>query len=171
MVDFVSLAREMNVAVVLVHHAQKGEGREYRDSTEIGSNADVLVGMTPRSTDRRDTRRRLDAVGRGVGFQLDVTFDPETRRYVAEQAEPVASLERGESALAPVLRLLADAEPHGLTWTDWKNRARGLGYSKATFDRVRQMAVRRVLVLAPDNTRSGSYRITAAGELVAGDGA
>jgi hypothetical protein len=171
MVEFVTLAREMDVAVVLVHHAQKGEGREYRDSTEIGSNADVLVGMAPRSADRQDTRRRLDAVGRGVGFQLDVTYDVETRRYVAAQhdegAEPVA---RGEGALLPVLRLLADAEPHGLTWADWKSRAVRLGHSKSTFDRVRRLAVGRALALGPDNTRTGSYRVTSAGERALGGG-
>ena len=41
----VRLARDYNVALVILHHATKGASGEYRDSTAIGAEVDMLIEM------------------------------------------------------------------------------------------------------------------------------
>lgn len=54
------IARDSGVALVLIHHGRREDGR-YRDSTAIGAGADVLVTLTE---GEEDGVRKLDAVGR-----------------------------------------------------------------------------------------------------------
>jgi AAA domain-containing protein len=55
------LARELNCAVLIIHHARKSDGA-YRDSTAIGANVDCIIEM--RADERDTTVRHLKAKGR-----------------------------------------------------------------------------------------------------------
>jgi DnaB-like helicase N terminal domain/AAA domain len=55
LMPFVRLARERELAVLILHHAKKGEDGGYRDSTAIGAIVDYLLELQP---DKGNTARR-----------------------------------------------------------------------------------------------------------------
>ena len=66
--------RERDAAVVLAHHATKGENGGYRDSTAIGAAVDLILEL---QRDGDGPRRKVSALGRWAvaGFTLELVGD------------------------------------------------------------------------------------------------
>jgi len=69
------LARERDMAVDVAHHAKKGEGGGYRDSTAIGANVDLLLELRPDTSD--PARRHVTVLGRWLSpnFTVELVAD------------------------------------------------------------------------------------------------
>jgi len=99
MTRLVRIAREHEVAVLLLHHARKSDGA-YRDSTAIGAAVDVLLELR---TDPQDTNaRHLKAKGR-FGFAV-----PNTSVCLTENGFLLAS---GEISLEARVLAFVQAQP------------------------------------------------------------
>jgi hypothetical protein len=61
--QFANLAHELDVAIVVIHHARKQDGK-YRDSSAIGGAVDVICEMFAPEEDTDPTKRVLRAKGR-----------------------------------------------------------------------------------------------------------
>jgi hypothetical protein len=68
------LAHETGVALIIIHHARKSDGK-YRDSTAIGGAVDVIAEIFPPDEAADPTRRRVRPVGRVPSRGVDFTFD------------------------------------------------------------------------------------------------
>jgi hypothetical protein len=78
------IAHGTGVAVVLIHHARKSDGR-YRDSSAIGGAVDLIVEMFAPDEDADPTLRRLRARGRvPVPSVTDCRFDGDTFALAAQ---------------------------------------------------------------------------------------
>jgi hypothetical protein len=75
LLPLVRVARDLDVAVVIDHHAKKGEGGGYRDSTAIGALVDLLLEV--RVDAGNLARRNVTALGRWPipNFTLDLVGD------------------------------------------------------------------------------------------------
>jgi AAA domain-containing protein len=62
LMPLVRVARDLNAAVVLTHHAGKGDNGGYRDSTAIGAIVDCILELAPDTTN--PARRHVKALGR-----------------------------------------------------------------------------------------------------------
>jgi hypothetical protein len=137
MQPFQAVARELNPAVVVIHHANKSDGG-YRDSTAIGAAADLIVTIRT----QRDGSRRAKVVGRFHVPDFTVTLDSDQRVLIDTDAtadpeggtEPVAL-----STQRQVLQILFETEPEGLKSNAWKGQAvESLGHAARTFHRARK---------------------------------
>lgn len=104
-----AVARELNVAVVVLHHARKSDGRT-RDSGEITANADVVIEQAERHV---DGIQRLMVRGRWVQPDFAVRLI-EGKGYELVGADaavgPRISAER---------RRVLDALKSGMRWAEW----------------------------------------------------
>lgn len=101
-VPLIRVARDMNVAVQIIHHAKKAEGGGYRDSSAIGALVDMLLELQPDAGN--PTVRKVRSLGRwatsdfaielvGNTYRLlagDLSLDARVLAYV--QQHPKASL-------------------------------------------------------------------------------
>lgn len=153
------IAREMNVAVIILAHAKKSGG-EYRDSTAIGAAVDLIITQK----EQKDKSRKAKVQGRfyapDFATRMDadglVTFEYEGQDGAApagRRPPPSAGLQKR------VLRLLQSAEPEGLKSTSWKDIAKEEGILRTNF-----FACRRELFTKGYVTfQSGTYRVGTAG--------
>lgn len=97
LLPLLTMARATDIAVVLVHHANKSENGGYRDSSAIAASVDMLLTLTREG--ESVTRRQVAPLGRwpmsdfvvdlvGDGFQLlgadALTLDAKILAYVAQ---------------------------------------------------------------------------------------
>ena len=82
LLPLVRVARDLDLAVVIDHHAKKGDGGGYRDSTAIGALVDLLLEV--RLDPGAPTRRSITALGRWPvpNFAVELVGD----RYELQQA-------------------------------------------------------------------------------------
>jgi hypothetical protein len=78
-----AIAHELEVAIILLTHAKKSDGR-YRDSSEIGARVDVIVEMSKIDTSPAH-HRRLDIRGRYGVDDITVAFDGTTYAIPARE--------------------------------------------------------------------------------------
>lgn len=119
---FTSLARANEVAVVLLHHAQKN-GDEYRDSSAIGAGVDLVLKMKGKAT---NPRREVVGVGRwavedfvvqfdGTGFSLVENPDETSKALRARARIREILAEKPEVSLNEIGRILASEGVCGIT--------------------------------------------------------
>jgi hypothetical protein len=134
---FTTLARETNLATVLLGQSRRSDGK-YAGSHAIAATVDLLCEMEakdgglichPRGRVRLPTFRvHLDDTGRPV-FSADDDGDIRP---------PVSEAGVRDVTLRAVFRLLLEAEPEGLRPSKWERRALGeLQLSGTHFDRAR----------------------------------
>ena len=139
-------------AVIVLHHAEKRSG-EYRDSTEIGAVADMLIQM-PKGIERGN-RQRLEAKGRIHGiepYSITVQFTGTGHQLIAgfgigSQGQRTEITEKDRNVLSALTGTLS--------YGDWCS-ASGLK-SRSTFDRT---VKRLVAAGAVKQTEGGKYRPT-----------
>jgi len=76
LLPLVSLARDRDLAVAIVHHANKTEGRGYRDSSAIGACVDVLLEL--QADTATSTRRNAKVIARwpaAANFAVELVGD------------------------------------------------------------------------------------------------
>lgn len=146
-----AVARQREIAVILVHHANKANGT-YRDSTAIAASVDLVLEFGKRPDDQ--TERIVRAAGR---FPIgDVVLQYENGLYRVSGGEETVAVVSEQRRLE-VLELLEEAEPEGLSYAQWFRES---GQSRSTFNRIRRTLHRAGLVLSPAETRYSRYRIT-----------
>ena len=79
-----SIAHETGVAIILVHHAKKSDGR-YRDSSAIGGAVDVIAEMQIPDVETDPTLRKLTVRGRLGNAACRFRYDRAT--YVVDQGD------------------------------------------------------------------------------------
>jgi hypothetical protein len=140
------------MAVTLAHHMTKATG-EYRDSTAIGANVDMMLLMG--ADDDHPTWRRISGVGRWTTDAFTVDLVGDAYRLVIA-AEVAAASERGQDRQA-VLQALADlgSGPHKTAAIALK-----LGWDKRRVDRhLKPLAGRDVT--RRKHGQAWTYRLTA----------
>lgn len=105
MAKITRLARATGAAIVLLHHANKSDGR-YRDSTAIGAGVDVILEMSEDPSD--SAVRKLRARGRVPVRDFSV-------RYVVEGDRPYFELTGIELPLETRVLAAVEANPGGST--------------------------------------------------------
>jgi AAA domain-containing protein len=150
MSELLGLAQKSGAAILVLHHAGKKDG-EYRDSTEIGASADMLIQMPG---GLKGNRQRLEAKGRIIGvapYENTVELVGTTHQLVANSH---AGTPTGPTtAMAEQDSVVLDALIGTMSYTDWF-KASG-GRSKSGFNRT----VKR-LAGAIEKTKNGRYRRT-----------
>jgi putative DNA primase/helicase len=68
------LAHTLAVALVIIHHARKADGK-YRDSSAIGGAVDIIAEVFPPEENTDPTRRRVRPIGRVPARGVDFRFD------------------------------------------------------------------------------------------------
>lgn len=136
------LTHQLGIALVIIHHAKKSDGR-YRDSSAIGGAVDVIAEVFCPDEANDPRRRRVRPIGRVPTRAIDFRFDGRT--YVPLDAD-------GQVA-APLDQRITDLvrERPGITANDVAEAIGG--YRKQTLEQVKFM-VRQGLL---DNS-SGSDR-------------
>ena len=156
LMPIVAVARTHQVAVILIQHAGKATG-EYRDSTAIGANVDVIITLV----EKPDGTRKGTAIGRFAvpGFTVALGEDGRAEFTMDDGA---ASLDRGPApALVQlqVLRLLQSAEPDGLKTAAWERLANEAHIPRTSFFRAR----RALFTAGHASHQSTIYRVSPSG--------
>lgn len=68
------LCHQTAVALVIIHHAKKADGK-YRDSSAIGGAVDIIAEVFPPDENTDPTRRRVRPIGRVPARSVDFRFD------------------------------------------------------------------------------------------------
>jgi hypothetical protein len=142
------LSHQTAVALILIHHARKADGK-YRDSSAIGGAVDIIAEVFPpdefQNTD--PTRRRVRPVGRVPARGVDFRYDG--RHYtVADPSETKGPLDQRITAVV--------RDRPGCTMNDV---AEAVGERRPeVLNRVASMIAQGVLVNDGD-TRRGSLRL------------
>lgn len=153
---FTTLAREQNLAVVLLDQARKSDGA-YAGSTAKAGSVDLLCEMQ-----LKDGGLACSPKGRVFLPPFRVDLDPEgVPRFSGGAAATPDDRGGPDGHEREILQLLSDSEPEGLTSTAWLKMS---GLPKMTFNRRRKALLRTGLALSPEHTRGGRYRITEKGE-------
>lgn len=133
----VDAARKTGAGVIIIHHASKGSG-EYRDSSAIGSNVDVIITLE----EQAGGARRAKVEGRIPAPAFTVTLDAQgIPQFTVQDAATPAGTAADTAPLVlqrRVLTLLRSAEPDGLRTTDWARLAKENGISRTSFYDARQ---------------------------------
>jgi putative DNA primase/helicase len=82
------LAHETGIALVIVHHARKADGR-YRDSSAIGGAVDLIVEMFAPEEDTDPTLRQFRSRGRVPTTNYALRFDGDTYTLVSGASAPI----------------------------------------------------------------------------------
>jgi hypothetical protein len=140
MVGLQQIARELNVAVIVLHHARKSDGVA-RDSGEITARADVVLEQ---KTLPEDGVQRFAVRGRWTLADFAV-------KLVGDRHELTAA-GTGESTLSPQRRKVLAALKPGMTYTVWLDAS---GVPKRTFaDTVRWLLEHMLVEHGEDGTYS-----------------
>lgn len=78
------LCHQTGVALVIIHHAKKSDGR-YRDSSAIGGAVDIIAEVFSPDENADPRRRRVRPIGRVPARAVDFIFDG--RRYILADAD------------------------------------------------------------------------------------
>lgn len=148
----VRIARDMNVAIVLIHHQKKGEADQSVDDLRgggaIAADADIILNLYP----TRGTGRKLTGIGRFMDTtpaKLELVF--RNGRYEREGAGVPTLTNSQQSALQAL-------GEKALTFSKW---AATSGLPEATFKKARKALVEASLVL--ETLPEGRYRLSTAG--------
>ena len=156
MMPIVAVARSCQVAVIVTQHASKGTG-EYRDSTAIGANADVILTMTeqPDGSRKATALARFSVPGFTVRLEGDggATFDVDDGTAPPDRGPAPALVQ------LQVLRLLQSAEPDGLKTNAWQRLANEAHISRTSFFRAR----RALFTAGHASHQSTIYRVSPSG--------
>jgi len=140
MVGLQEIARQLDVAVIVLHHARKSDGVA-RDSGEITARADVVLEQ---KTLPEDGVQRFTVRGRWTVADFAVKLVGDRHELTAAGA--------GESTLSPQRRRVLDALTQGMTYTAWLEAS---GVPKRTFaDTVRWLLEHMVIEHGDDGTYS-----------------
>jgi hypothetical protein len=158
---FATLARDLNVAVVLLDQARRSDGK-WSGSVGKGGAVDIIAELEPHEGGLIATPK-----GRVVlpPFRVDLDADGAPIFSAHGPGEPRPSSTEASGALhenaRKMLELLGEAEPEGFTSSGWRKVAE---LSPTTYHRARRLLLRQGLALDPSQTRSTRYRITEVGE-------
>jgi len=134
-----AVARTRGCAVVVLHHTRRSDD-QYRDSSAIGAEPDLIIEMKPRGTERVAT---CQGRFRAAGFT--VSLDADERVIVStDSARPQATGDAPLDLQITILRLLQSAEPEGLRAAQWQR----LAEEEARISRPAFYRARRALHLA-----------------------
>ncbi len=75
------LAHKRAVALVIIHHARKADGK-YRDSSAIGGAVDIIAEVFPPEENTDPTRRRVRPIGRVPARGVDFRYENSTYSLV-----------------------------------------------------------------------------------------
>lgn len=75
------LAHQSAVALVIIHHARKADGK-YRDSSAIGGAVDIIAEVFPPEENTDPTRRRVRPIGRVPARGVDFRYEAGTYSLV-----------------------------------------------------------------------------------------
>lgn len=155
---FTTLARELNLAVVLVDQARRSDGK-YAGSYAKAGTVDVLCELQPKDGGLAGTPR-----GRITLPPFRVDLDEAGRPVFTDLGDGSRRLGRPPTAPGDRLALLAalqSAEPEGLRTTQWQTLARErASIPRSTFFELRRDLHRDGLV----SYASRLYRVTGVGE-------
>jgi hypothetical protein len=155
---FMELARELNVAVILIDQGRRSDGK-WGGSVGKGGKVDVLVELESKDGGLEATPRGRVPLPR---FRVELDANGIPRFSEAAVAVAGAALGPTNEKRRALLQVLADSAPEGLTSSGWMKVS---GFPKETYNRNRRALVRDGLALSPAETRSRYYRITEKGEL------
>lgn len=152
-----AVARSAGAAMIWLHHANKATGN-YRDSSAIGAEADMILEFQPHQ--HGDTVRKIRVRGRLPLRDFDLDF-VDGRYVLAGEASANPAPGKATEHTRTLLELLSDAEPEGFTSSGWMKAA---DLPKTSYNRARRRLLREGLAIGPEDTRTNKYRITEAGE-------
>ena len=81
LMPLIRIARDMNIAVQIIHHARKAEGGGYRDSSSIGALVDMLLELQPDAGN--PAVRKVKALGRWATTDFAVELVGDTYHLLA----------------------------------------------------------------------------------------
>lgn len=136
------LCHETGVALVIIHHARKSDGK-YRDSSAIGGSVDFIAEVLTPDEAADPTRRRVRAIGRGPARGVDFRFDGGRYTRVDAEGPMKAPLEQ---RILDVVRERPGIGANDVSQTVNENR-------KTVLERLKLMINQRTLI----NDGDGNY--------------
>lgn len=150
------LARRFNASFILIHHSRKASD-EFRDSTAIGAQVDMI--LTVLQSKDGETRREIRVKGRVSQRHYSVDFRQDRYELVSDgPAEPITT---GDDLRIQVLEVLAGAEPEGLPTTQWLKAS---GVSPSAFYRMRGPFTEQKLIRVEPKGNTKINHLTSAGK-------
>lgn len=158
---FTDLARDQDMAVLLLDQARRSDGR-WAGSVAKGGGVDLIVELLEREGGLEATPKGRVTLA-PFRVELDQAGIPVFTISGAADAPDAGTADRREltGKSIELLKLLADAEPEGLASSRWHRLAK---LPETTYHRLRRQLVRGGLVMDPSQTGSRRYRITTRGE-------
>lgn len=159
---FTKLARDLDIAVLILDQARRSDGKYSGSAAKAGS-VDFVAELIEKDGG-------LEAAPRGRIYlpkfrvELDPNGCPVFIDHSGAPTTTTSSADLTDTAMT-ILRALADAEPEGLTSSGWR---RITDLPETTYHRARRKLLREGLALDPSTTRTRRYRITDRGEQALG---
>lgn len=141
-----NIAHTCGVALVIIHHARKADGK-YRDSSAIGGAVDIIAEVFPPDENGEPTRRRVRPIGRVPSRAVDFSFDGQ--RYVRLDASSSPSKAPIEQRILDVVRERPGISANDVADAVHENR-------KTCLERIRFMLNRQQLI---NDGNSSFYRL------------
>lgn len=140
-----NLAHRTTIALVIIHHARKADGK-YRDSSAIGGAVDVIAEVFPPDENADPNRRRVRPLGRVPARPVDFRYEGSRYVRVDAQGPAKASLEQ---RILDVVRERPGVGANDVADAVQENR-------RTVLDRLRLMVHNRTLI---NDGTSNYYRL------------